>query len=376
MNEDLSFIGKNIRCLRRERGWTLIKLASKIGTSDVVLGRIERSVNAPSALLIHRLAKALNISVDALFAEKPETLRRLRFREEKTPFRVAPNGPVQLKPKIKRMAADIIEGFQALEDICDSPKHAQIPLIIPFEPDAAGMEQLALTVRRFMGVRHGIVFDHFELFENQGFRVIVAPLGSELNSFAFYDLPHQNAFFFINSRKNTERQLFSLAYELGAVIIAATTTQTRMPLFPSEESADKTPKPFTAHRAASRFAGTFLMPAPALQATVKQLGIRHKQWSYELLLRIKHRFGVSAESFLYRLNEIDLIDPSLVETLKHHIETHYAQTDYGEPGSSKRILTPNGRLGDLILTGKRVAQGKDEVLAIEKMLAKWRVRWQ
>jgi hypothetical protein len=34
------------------------------------------------------------------------------------------------------------------------------------------------------------------------------------------------------------------------------------------------------------------------------LGIQKKHWSYELLLRIKHCFGISAEAFLYRLNEL------------------------------------------------------------------------
>ena len=39
------------------------------------------------------------------------------------------------------------------------------------------------------------------------------------------------------------------------------------------------------------------MPAKAVSDTVEQLGIQKKHWSYELLLLIKHRFGVSAEAF-------------------------------------------------------------------------------
>jgi len=80
--------------------------------------------------------------------------------------------------------------------------------------------------------------------------------------------------------------------------------------------------------------------------------IRQKQWSYELLLRIKQRFGVSAEAFLYRLDELDLIDPSLMNPLNHKIHEHYGKTDFGEPDFSRRLLTPYGRLWDLVLTGK------------------------
>jgi hypothetical protein len=116
-----------------------------------------------------------------------------------------------------------------------------------------------------------------------------------------------------------------------------------------------------------------LMPSDAVIDTVKQLGIRQKQWSYNLLLRIKHRFGVSTEAFLYRLDELDLIDQSLIKPLKTKIHKHYGQTDFGEPDLSRRLLTPNGRLWDLVLTGKEVRKGKEEVLEIEKVLEKWKV---
>ena len=66
--------------------------------------------------------------------------------------------------------------------------------------------------------------------------------------------------------------------------------------------------------------------------------------SFELLLRIKHRFGISAETFLYRLNELDLIDPALIEPLQKKIFEHYDKTSFGEPDFSRHLLTPNGRL--------------------------------
>ncbi|MEA3417462.1 MAG: hypothetical protein U9R02_15190 [Thermodesulfobacteriota bacterium] len=69
-----------------------------------------------------------------------------------------------------------------------------------------------------------------------------------------------------------------------------------------------------------------------------RIGIRQKQWSYNLLLRIKHRFGVSTEAFLYRLDELNLIDPSFIEPLKAKIHKHYGKTDYSELDLSRRIF--------------------------------------
>ena len=374
MKINLGFIGKNIRYLRRERGWTLSILAEKIGMNEVPLGRIERSVNAPSASTIYSISKAFNVAVDTLFAEEHESLQLHRFEDEKNPFLITINTENFFTPKLKSMARDIIEGFQALEDICAAQKHAKIPLLIPFEANYQGMEKLSFNVRRYMGVEHGIVFDYFELFESQGFRVVAVPMPKKIDGFCYYDPPNQNAFFFINIKNNPERQLFHLAYELGNLLIMTAVIQKKETLeeqINNQKVFDK--KPFTPHRAARRFAATFLMPSDAVIDTVRQLGIQQKQWSYKLLLRIKHRFGVSTEAFLYRLDELGLIDPSLVEPFKIKIHKHYGKTGFSEPDFSRRLLTPNGRLWDLVLTGKELKEGREEVVEIEKLLEKWKV---
>lgn len=369
----LEFIGKNIRYLRRERGWTLAMLASRAKMSDVPLGRIERGVNSPSANAIYNLSKALDVSVDTIFAEGHESLQIHRFEDEKKPFLVSTGMEDLFSSQLKSMAKDMIEGFQALEDICGAQKRAKIPLFIPFEADEDGMEILSLTVRRYMGIEYGIVFDYFELFESQGFRVIIVPMPKAIDGFSYYDPVNQNAFFFLNNKKNPERQLFHLAYELGNILITTAAIQRNETLTENVTPKTSNKKPFTPHRAASHFAATFLMPSGAIIDTVRQLGIRKKQWSYELLLRIKHRFGVSTEAFLYRLDELGLIHQALKIPLKHKIIAHYKKTDYDEPDFSRRHLTPNGRLWDLVLTGKEFSEGKKEVIEIEKMFKKWKV---
>jgi Zn-dependent peptidase ImmA (M78 family) len=272
------------------------------------------------------------------------------------------------------MSYDIIEAFCALENICKAQKRANIPLVIPFDLTIKGMEALSEKVRYFAGIQDGVVFDYFELFETLGFRVLVVPMPKGIESFSYYDPLNQNAFFFLTARQNPERQLFCLACELGKVLILTYSIQQGVELFHTDAASDSSgEKPLTAHRAARRFAATFLMPAKAVSDTVEQLGIQKKHWSYELLLRIKHRFGVSAGAFLYRLNELDLIDPSLVQPLKAKIHKHYGKTDFGEPDLSRRLLTPNGRLWDLVLTGKESKEGREEVLEIEKVLKKWKV---
>ena len=73
---------------------------------------------------------------------------------------------------------------------------------------------------------------------------------------------------------------------------------------------------------------------------------------------------------LFPLDELDLIDPSLVEPLKEKIHKHYGKNDFGDPDFSGRLLTPNGWLWDLVLTGKAIEDGREEVLEIEQVLNK------
>lgn len=110
-----------------------------------------------------------------------------------------------------------------------------------------------------------------------------------------------------------------------------------------------------------------------MQATVDQLGISQDRWSWDLLLRIKHRFGISTEAFLYRLRELDLISEHLVKDFQHQIHTFYDQTDYAEPDRSRRCLTPNGRFFDLLLTAERIESQPNQTLKIREMVKKYHI---
>ncbi|MCP4682293.1 MAG: ImmA/IrrE family metallo-endopeptidase, partial [Desulfobacterales bacterium] len=221
-----------------------------------------------------------------------------------------------------------------------------------------------------LGTGDAVLFDYFELFENFGLRIILFPFmnpARDLDSLSFYEPRFHNAFFFLNSKKNSEKQLFSLSLELGKILIFNQMRIRKDKLFSlSPENLDKD-RPINEDRGAKRFAATFLMPKTAVRTTVGQLGIKPPDWSWELLLRIKHRFGISAESFLYRLKELDLISNNLCEDFKNKIIHYYGVTGFLEPDASRRCLNPNGRFFDLLLTAENIESAKKEVTDIKKM---------
>ncbi len=364
---DPAVIGRNIRRIRRAKHMKQYELAHRVGIKPGPMSGIEKGHNIPSGRVLFALSRVLGISVDAFFAELDYEFIPQYHRGDgvkgSQPVRQCA-GPVStrmtceaegMSEEVREMCRRIMEAYLALEDICGAHKQAMIPLDLPFFCQEPGFEQLANQVRQVLGIGQAVVFDYLELFENAGLRVVFCSFPERFQSWSYYDDENGNAFFFIRSRMNVERQIFRLIYELGRIYLYTHYGMHRM-----EQEYGMASRRKEVERSARKFAAFFLMPAMGVRSTVRQLGIDCDQWSYDLLLRIKHRFGVSAESFAIRLEELDLIEPELAADFKLRIHRHYADTNYAEPDSSRRALSPNGRLGDLMLCAESNEEYRDE----------------
>lgn len=360
---DARAIGRRIRAHRRWRHMTQAELARAIGIRAGPLSALENGHHLPSVPVLVNLAKAFGVETgellgavapaqtlvresgvthvrracsDRIFSAiqneyAAEQARIIRFEPEKHP----------LDPDAVRRLDVVMNVFLALEDICEVQKRAAIPLRLKLPALETGLAAFASRIRVLLGISDAVIFDYLELFENAGLRVVFLPLDTGVESISCYDRDCENAFFFIAADMNVERQLFRLAYELG-----------RIYLFTGGMRKRNRMGALDAKHAAKRLAALLLMPDEAVIASVRQTGIPRDRWTWALLMRLKHRFGASAESFLYRLEELDLITPARRNEIKERIYAHYEKTGWKEPDSSRRILSPNGRLGDLILSAE------------------------
>ena len=73
-----------------------------------------------------------------------------------------------------------------------------------------------------------------------------------------------------------------------------------------------------------------------MRNAVYSLNIKPDEWTYELLLRMKERFGVSAHFFVIRLKELALISRQIFEQFDKQIKHHYSSTNYDEPMANER----------------------------------------
>lgn len=379
-NENFEHVGRNIRAIRRRRHLTQAELARKLGMRPGPVNCIEKGRNLPSAPVLHKLSQILEVAIDTFFQPSvgPATLSEsgstyLAYHQDSRKL-----GPCALLARTSEesegmpeelcsLVTALADAFLTLEDLCGAMKCAELPLGIPFARTEAGIRHLCERVRRILGISDAVIFDYLELLENAGLRVIFTPLPEDIDSMSCHDTDNGNAFVFIDHASSTsERLLFRLCYELGRLYVHAPERYNTM--IPGYIGNDLRGKPFTEDRAARRFAGLFLMPEAALTTSVRQLGIRVDEWTMELLCRIKHRYGVSAEAMLYRLKELKLITETASEELKADIYLHYSQTRNSEPDASLRMLTPNGRLGDLLLMAARRASTREEAEHIHDVL--------
>ena len=61
-----AILAKQVRYYRKKRKLSQLELALQTGVDTRQIGRIEQQVNLPSIVLLRRIAKALEVSIDAL----------------------------------------------------------------------------------------------------------------------------------------------------------------------------------------------------------------------------------------------------------------------------------------------------------------------
>lgn len=353
-------VGETIRELRRRAHLSQGDLARRLGMRQGPVSNLEQGKNFPSAQVLLRLAAILNTTTDRILQPGRYTDDAAAGTDAATdvpvsvlpatrcagPHGLAPTSPASRLDATSPDTAAIesaIRDYLALEDICQVPRQARVPLQLAFDTAAPGLARLASQFRTLLGIGDAVVFDPLELCENHGLRVVFMPF-SVAESLSFYDAPNGNLFILIRRGLYPERQLFSLAYELGRVLLYTRATFLGESPFRHEAKT---------HKTARVFAACLTMPENAVRTSVGQTGVRPHEWDFDLLLRLKHRFGVSAESFNYRLLELGLLTPELQAEFRAQIKAHYAEHAFAEPGKSRRILSLNGRLGDLLHTALR-----------------------
>ena len=328
-------IGSVIVGLRKARGMGQNVLAKRAGMTPAQLCQFEKGRVSPTLRTLERIAAAFDMSVVELLggavgndakeiSEPRETLPgdyvALRACE--------PDAAKALKtilPEEEKLAA--IESERGRSSACGlALNYAQAKL------DGAG-EVLAEEVRVALGAGTLPFGDLASCLEYRGVRIYKAKLTGSTPSVSFWNKLRGSLSIVLNNANTPERDVYRLAYEVGSACLFVSSGFVRL-----EESLRE-------HRFLADFSAAFLMPAVSVRQYVAETGIARDGWSLRALCNLKFRFGVSAEAFALRLEELGFIAPALRVKLRDALRRRYRS----RPGD----MEPSPHLRPLDLSSRK-----------------------
>jgi transcriptional regulator with XRE-family HTH domain/Zn-dependent peptidase ImmA (M78 family) len=355
-------VGTRIRAIREQNNLTLKELSKRTGLDVGQLSRIESNKVGARESTFRRIAAGLGVPAETFNIKHKTGVKKMSCRlmagrdtesspddldfdaaelyaisehvsEEYTPYNdekgiAFPVCALHLRPQTshgyiiaRENCRAALQAAQVVEQHAGVTPRALIQLTLPILPTAQGAALLARHVRTMLGIGDAVCFDYFELLARHGIRTLELQLPDEVGSLSLYDARTNQATIFISSTcastQNTpERKIYSLVTELANILMENARKANIIERVPAAQLLSD--EKFTRH-----FAALFLIPAEAVQETMRQYRFTPERWNYDLMLSIKNRFGVSAQAFCYRLLELGHITEALAAEFRTRIEAHY-----------------------------------------------------
>ena len=309
-------IGQRLRVSRAAAGLSLRDLEARIDNrvTAQAISKYERNESMPGSSVLIALADALDVPVDYLVGDGDLVLESVEFRKKKLTSR-------RQEARVEAKVLQLLERYLTVEELLrlpsvawDRPREAPWPVL----NDPAEAEQAALGLRHHWGLGLEPVPNLVELLEERGIKLLSMDLGDidGLTARVRHDRGALSAVIVVNQEHWGERQRFTIAYELGHMVM---------------DVADKRKE----EKAAHRFAGAFLMPAETLRA---EIGKRRKSMGWSELFELKRIFGVSVQALAYRCKDLGIFSNTLFRRLFDEFERlGWRSPPFEEPQTIKQI---------------------------------------
>ena len=308
-------IGNKLKLARGAAGLSLRALEGRIAgrVTAQAIGKYERNESMPSSGVLIALADALGVSVEYLTSDQDLVLEAVEFRRKAIPRK-------REEVRVQARVVDLVERYLTVEELLalpsvdwNKPREAPYPVV----GDLAEVEQSAVSLRTHWDLGRNPIPSMVEILEECGIKVLSFDLSAigGLTAYARRGGNRVASVIVVNSTDAGERQRFTLAHELGHLVLAV--------------DADVNPEP-----AAHRFAGAFLMPADVLRMEV---GRRRTSIGWSELFSLKRLFGVSVQALVYRCRDLGIINEALFRRLFQNMSRQgWRSPPYREPQAIPR----------------------------------------
>ena len=263
---------------RKAAGLSMKALGNEIGLSANAIKKYEHGKAMPSSSNLLKLAQALGVRTEYFF-------RPTKVQLEGVEYRKRANTP---KKVLARITGDVLDQAERWQELLafypDSVKPVpQFSLPEALPEKIATLEQvelLATQMREAWDLGLHPIHDMIDTMEAKGFMIITTNVETGKKFDGLAGNIGTTPVVVISAAQSGDRQRFTLAHELGHLVIHG-----RLPNNIDEE------------KACNLFAGAFLLPK---QALIEHLGQSRRYVEPRELFMLKHEYGISMLAALYR----------------------------------------------------------------------------
>lgn len=306
-------IGQRIRRARKAAGLSLRELAGRTGLSHTAIAKFESDELTPTSDRLLSLAQALGVRVEYFFRPRSLDLETVQYRK---------HSKLRVKT-LDRIRGEVLDRAERLVEVLDFfPQRPvacfDLPDSLPREiDDLSKIESAAEELRE--GWRLGIdpIADLSALLEENGILVLAVEMSSDGKFDGLACRVDGLPVVVVGADWPGDRQRFTLAHELGHLVLARRLTAT-----------------LDVEQACNRFAGAFLAPAAAVRGA---LGERRHSIEPRELYALKHELGMSMQAVLYRAKDLSIVtEATFQSTMRDFSRRGWRRDEPGEPVAPER----------------------------------------
>lgn len=284
--------GERLKLARKRLGLSLRGLAARMNSlvSAQAIGKYERGEMCPSAEVLKSLSKVLGVSFSYLMAAQEVELEGVEFRATK-------GVSARARARVETEVIEGVEKYLQIEDILElNLEGCGFCSILPRRlKNELAAEELAEEVREEWQLGIDPISNMTELLEEKCVKVLLLQLPNDVSGLTCgvkcsrksVDVP----VIVVNKEHSLERRRFTLAHELGHLLI-----------HPKSK--------LDIEVLCNRFAGAFLVNRKHL---LEEIGKNRSSFSVREIMDIKRLYRISAAAFLIRLEQVGVLSPCAKE---------------------------------------------------------------
>jgi Zn-dependent peptidase ImmA (M78 family)/DNA-binding XRE family transcriptional regulator len=283
---EMTMLAQKIKQLRLSRGWTLDELVARIGgvVTKQAISKYELGLDQPSAPVLTKIAGAFNLKTIQLLSEPKYRIEFIAYRKRSTLRK-------KEQSRIENFVKERLEERLKVQNLVCPNATLNVP-VRKFNINRLDeVEKAADTMRSEWSLGKDQISSLTGVLENKLIHIIEVDANDKFDGMAAvaYEDHHVKGVAIV-VRKGTpgERQRLNLAHELGHLVLKIS------------QSVDE-------EKAAFRFGAAFLAPKEWI---MREVGDKRTAIDVQELIILKKKFGLSLQSILYRLKDLDMISGS------------------------------------------------------------------